>query len=102
MIVSFRTDPIDLDAVCLDLDVDGVVVIETTRPSFSAISSAVMLRMPDCILALSAEDSDHDWHHYLINTEVESFESTLTAQRVIEAVAKWRAVGSPIPYRIRI
>jgi hypothetical protein len=102
MIVNFHTDPIDLDAICLDLDRDGVVVIDTTRTNFSAISSAVMQRMPDRVLSLSAEDSDHDWHHYLINTTVESFEATASGQRVIEAVAKWKAVGSPIPYSIRV
>lgn len=102
MIVSFHTDPIDLDAICLDLDRDGVVVIETTRTNFSAISSAVAERLPDCILPLSAENFDHDWHHYLINTAVESFEATATGQRVIEAVAKWKAVGSPIPYSVRV
>ena len=102
MIVNFHCDPLDLDEICLDLDRDGVVVIETTRPNFSAISSAVMQRMPDCILALSAEDSDHDWHHYLINTEVEGFESSATGRRVIEAVAKRHAAGSPIPHSVRV
>jgi len=102
MIVNFHTDPVDFDAICTDLANDGVVVVETTRPNFSKIASAVIDRMHDDVLPLSVEGNDLVWRHYLINTEVESFETSVTGMRVIEAVGKWQAVGSPFPFRVRV
>lgn len=102
MIVNFHTDPVDFDAICIDLGHDGVVVVETTRPNFSAIASAVIDRMHDDVLPLSVEGNDLVWRHYLINTDVESFETSITGKRVIEAVDKWQAVGSPRPFSVRV
>ncbi|ABE30562.1 hypothetical protein DR64_107 [Paraburkholderia xenovorans LB400] len=102
MIVNFHTDPVDLDLVCTDLTNDGVVVIETTRPNFKSIAATVMHRMTECVLPLSVEGADHDWHHYLINDDVESFESLITSGRVAQAVVKWQAAGSPFPYTTKV
>ncbi|RKE24446.1 hypothetical protein B0G76_8334 [Paraburkholderia sp. BL23I1N1] len=102
MIVNFHTDPVELDLVCTDLTNDGVVVIETTRPNFKNIASAVMQRMTECVLPLSVEGMDRDWHHYLINNDVESFESLITSGRVAQAVVKWQAAASPMPYSTRV
>lgn len=102
MIVNFHTDPVALDAICADLANDGVVVIETTRPNFRTIASTIMQHMTECVIPLSVEGLDHDWHHYLINSDVESFESLKTSERVVQAVVKWQAAGSPFPYSTRV
>ena len=57
----------------------------------------VRQRMTECILPLSVKGIDHDWYHYPINTEVESFDAT-TGERVAQAAARWQAAGSPFPY----
>ncbi|WP_433695063.1 hypothetical protein [Paraburkholderia phenoliruptrix] len=103
MLIDFHRDPIDLDAVCTDLSNDGVVVIETTRPNFRKIEDAITVRMPDCtILALSTEGEDRQWHHYLINDDVEPFASSTTSARVALAVTLWQAAGSPFPYNVKV
>ncbi|PQV51903.1 hypothetical protein [Paraburkholderia sp. BL21I4N1] len=102
MIVNFHTDPVGLELICADLANDGVVVIETTRPNFKSIATTVMQRMTECVLPLSVEGMDHDWHHYLINNDVESFESLITSGRVAQAVVKRQAVGSPFPYTTKV
>lgn len=102
MIVHFHTDPVDLDAICSDLSLDGVVVVVTTRPNFRAIADCVTDRMPDGVLPLAAETGDHDWHHYLINTVIETFEASATGKRVAAAVEKWQAAGAPFPGRVSV
>jgi hypothetical protein len=98
MIVNFHTDPVDLDVICADLANDGVVVVETTRPNFKSIASTVQQRMTECVLPMAVKGIDHDWYHYLINTEVESFNTSTTGERVAQAAAKWQTAGSPFPY----
>ncbi|WP_060363056.1 MULTISPECIES: hypothetical protein [Burkholderia] len=103
MLIDFYRDPVDLDAVCRDLSNDGVVVIQTSRPNFRKIEDAVTAQMPDCtILALSTEGEDRQWHHYLINDDIEPFDSSTTGARVGQAVARWQAAGSPFPYSVQV
>lgn len=103
MIVNFHACPPDFDAVCADLTNDGVVVIVTTRTNFSEVAAAAIERMPlEGVLPLAVEGADLDWHHYLINTEVEDYDATGTGKRVAKAVAQWQANGSPFPYSARV
>jgi len=103
MLIDFYGDPIDLDAVCRDLSNDGVVVIQTTRPNFRKIEDSVTAKMPDStILALSTEGDDRQWHHYLVNNDVEPFDSSTTRARVAQAVARWQTAGSPFPYSVNV
>jgi hypothetical protein len=103
MIVNFHTAPVDFDAICADLTHDGVVVIVTTRTNFSEVAAAVIDRMPrQGVLPLAVEGPDLDWHHYLINIEVENYEATATGKRVADAVAQWQINGSRLPYRAHV
>lgn len=103
MLVDFHADPANLDAICADLANVGVVVVETTRVNFRRIEADVTQCMPDCIvLGLAVKGADQDWHHYLINTEVENFDSSSTGERVVQAVANWQDAGSPLPYSVRV
>lgn len=103
MLVDYQADPVDLGAICVDLVSDGVVMVETTRVNFRRIESDVVARMPYiAVLGLAVKGTDHDWHHYLINTEVEHLDSSSTGKRVAQAVAKWQAAGSTPPYSVMV
>ncbi|WP_175817815.1 hypothetical protein [Burkholderia diffusa] len=103
MLIDFYRDPVDIDAVCHDLMNDGVVVIQTSRPNFRKVADAVELQMPNStILSLTTEGIDRQWHHYLINDDVEPFSSKTTSALVARAVAEWQAAGSPFPHSVRV
>ncbi|MDN4574794.1 hypothetical protein DBB29_19515 [Pandoraea cepalis] len=103
MLVDFHAASVNLDAICADLANGGVVMVETYRVNFKRVESDVRQLMPDCIvLGLAVEGADRDWYRYLINTEVEDFESSSTSERVARAVEKWQAAGLPLPYSIRV
>lgn len=101
MLVNFHEDPINLAQLCFDLRNDAFAVIFTTRPNFRDVHKAVDAQMDGKIIPLSVEDHDHDWHHYLINTDIEEFDSD-TPNLILKAVEQWKRVGCPFPFAARI
>lgn len=102
MLVNFHEDPVNLDQLCSDLVNDGVAVVFTTRTNFRAIAAKVDEQIDATVLPLSVEDHDHDWHHYLINTDLEEFDCDTTPGLILKAVQRWEGAGRRFPFSTRV
>jgi hypothetical protein len=101
MHVSFHTDPVDIEVICLDLQEHGAVFVETTRTNFDKITQAVLDRGTR-VLPLSTQGADGDFHNFLLYFEDNEYDSSVTNSRVLKAIMSWRAAGSPCPHIERI
>ncbi|QJP69304.1 hypothetical protein [Burkholderia glumae] len=101
MQIDFYAEPVDVDAVCRDLENGDVAVIHTTRPNFKDLHDAVSpLMRGSAILPLAVRDAEGGWHWYLMNGDREPRPLTEVDARVAGAIAAWQAAGRPTPYRI--
>ncbi len=101
MKIDFHADPVDVDAVCRDLENGEITVIRTTRPNFRDLHEAVSpLMRGSAILPLSVRDADGTWHLYFVNGDCQPTPLAEIDARVARAIAAWQAAGEPTPYRI--
>lgn len=101
MKIDFHADPVDVDAICRDLENGEITVIQTTRPNFRDLHEAVSpLMRGSAILPLAVRDADGNWHWYFLNGDSQPAPLAEVDARVARAIALWQAVGQPTPYHV--
>lgn len=101
MKIDFYADPVDVDAICRDLENGEITVSDTTRPHFRDLHEAVSpLMRGSAILPLSVRDAHGVWHGYLLNGDCQPTSLDEVDARVVRAIALWQAAGRPTPYRV--
>lgn len=97
MEVAFHTDPVNIQDICADLEMHGVVFVATTRTNFQSITNEVEANGIK-VLPLAAEGPDGDFHNFLLCFEGNDYQAGVTEKRILKAILSWQAAGEPIPH----
>jgi hypothetical protein len=97
MKISFHKDPVNIPAVCADLQTHGVVYFHTTRPNFRIVHEEVEASGIR-ILPLTATSPDDDFYNFILCPDVVDYELLKTEAKVLSAILAWQAQGEPVPY----
>lgn len=110
LVVPVYTSTIDIESLCDDLRLHGLVVIETTRTHAKTVHLEAQRSLgidPESadepvLLHLSFQVDNQGWSDVLLYSEVQNFVPGTTQDLVRSAVRSWLAAGEPSVHYARL
>lgn len=96
MRICFHEDPVNIEALCADLEQHGAVYWHTTRPNFKRVQDLVDEQGP-AFLPLCARPGG-DFLNFMIRSDLVDGGLESIEQRVARAIERWQEVGEPVPH----